>query len=553
MWKEVDVVAVGGGPAGVAAALAIKDGVSRMCESIVKGGKLMGSRKMLISVMIVSIIGFLLVPGAMSAPEKRLIIAVGHEPGSLDQSLVSAGADSVVVENWGEFPIYRVSRGDLKPGLATSWKMSPDGKEIEFTLRKGVKFHSGDLLTVKDVQFSFERGMAKNPLTRSRLKSVERFEVIDDYRYKIHFKMPDVLFIPNRGGMAIVSKSYYERVGEDKFIKQPVGTGPYKFVRHASGEYVDMERFEEYWGEKPSVKEARFYFVPEDTTRLARLKTGEVDLIGNCPYPSVKDIEKSPGLKVVRFASNHPTVSVVFSNRNPKTPWHDRRVRLAMAHAIDCNAIIKNVLHGIPNHWAFFAPHELGYDPNFKHYPYDPKKARELLAEAGYPKGFELKLYWRITGTYPMSREVTEAAASYLEAIDIRTKLVGEEYITALSRQRAAKSPEAEYVGCFGHGRAGGSDPISSLDIFYSKDGAFSVYSNPELEKVIAEARTTVNDTKRGELIKKAVRMIQEDVASIPIYNTVVVYAMKENINFNPTQKQALELVPVKDVTMSEK
>jgi peptide/nickel transport system substrate-binding protein len=203
--------------------------------------------------------------------------------------------------------------------------MSPDGKEIEFTLRKGVKFHSGDPLTVKDVQFSFDRGKAKNPLTQSRLRSVERFEAIDDYRYKIRFKTPDVTFIPNRG----VWQSFQNLLrqgGEEEFGHEPVGTGPYKFVRHAPGEYVDIERFEDYWGEKPSVKEARFYFIPENTTRLAKLKSGEVDLIGNCPYPLVKDVEKSPGLKVVRLASNHPTVSVVFANRNPKTVA-DKRVR----------------------------------------------------------------------------------------------------------------------------------------------------------------------------------------------------------------------------------
>jgi len=512
----------------------------------------MGKRKMLFSLTTVLIIGFLSVPWARSAPAKKLMVAVGHEPGTMDQSLSSAGADSAVVENWADFPIYREPSGDLKPGIVTSWKMSQDGKEIEFTLRKGVKFHSGDPLTVKDIQFSFDRGKAKNPLTQSRLRSVERFEAIDDYHYKIHFKKPDVTFIPNRGGMAIVSKTYYDRVGEEKFVKQPVGTGPYKFVRHEPGEYVDIERFEDYWGEKPSVKEARFYFIAENTTRLAKLKSGEVDLIGNCPYPLVKEVEKSPGFKIIKLASNHPTVSVVFANRNPKTPWHDKRVRLAMAYAIDYDAILKNVLYDIPNHWVFLAPYELGYDPGLKHYPYDPKKARELLTEAGYPKGFDLKLYYRITGTYPMSAEVPEAVAAYFEAVGIRTKTIGEEYIPALSRQRAAKSPEAEYVGCFGHGRSGGVDPSSNLNIFYSKDGPFSVYYNEELEKIINEATAAINDNNRGELIKKAVKIIDEDVASIPIFNTVIVYGMKKNIDFKPTQKFALELLLIKDVTVSE-
>lgn len=516
-----------------------------------KGGKAMRGRTILIIVAVVSIFGAVLTPYGEAASPRKLIVAVGQEPTSLDPSLCFTGGDYVVVDNWGEPLVYKAPTGDLKPGLATSWKMSPDGKQIEFTLRKGVKFHSGDPLTAKDVEFSFQRGLAKNAITRTRLKSMDRFEIIDDYRFRIHFKAPDVTFIPNRaGGAAIVSKRYYDRVGEDKFVKQPVATGPYKVVSYVPGEYVDIERFEEYWGEKPSVKEARFLFVAEDATKMAKLKAGEVDIINNCLYPMVKDIEKTPGLKVMKLETNHQTPCVVFSTRNTKTPWHDRRVRLAMAYAIDCDSIIKNVLHGIPNRWAFLASYELGYDPNLKPYPYDPKKARELLAEAGYPKGFDLKLYWLITGLVPMMRETAEAIASYFEAVGIRTKLIGEEYAAGQARFRAAREPEAEYVGLFPAGRAGSSEPAYFLDLYFSADGGYSIYYNPELEKVIAEAKATLDDAKRGELIKKAVKITYDDVASITIFNNVAVYALKSNIDFRPTQKHNMNLVLVKDVTM---
>ncbi len=348
----------------------------------------------------------------------------------------------------------------------------------------------------------------------------------------------------------IVSKGYYDRVGEDKFTKQPAGTGPYKFARHAPGEYVDIERFEEYWGEKPPVKEARFYFVPEESTRVAKLKTGEVDMINNCPYTSVEEVEKSPGLKIIKFQANHPTPSVVFGNRNPNVPWHDKRVRLAMAYAIDCDAIIKNLLRGIPNRWAFLAPYDLGYDPEVKRYVYDPKKAKELLAEAGYPKGFDLTLYWPLTGYLPMARETSEAIASYFEAVGIKTKLVAEEYLASLQRLRASKTPEAKFVAYRAPGRAGGVEPSYFIDLFFGSTGGFSPYSNPELDEVIAQARATVDDSKRAKLIQKAVRIIQEDVASIPIFNVIPVYAMKKNIDFTPTQKIVHDLVLVKDVTI---
>lgn len=499
-------------------------------------------------VIMVGVVGFLFAASGHAAPVKKFIAAIPQEPTSMDPSLSYIGGDYTVTNNIAEYPISRAPNGDLGPGLATSWKVSQDGKEIEFTLRKGVKFHSGDPLTTKDVKFSYERGLAKNTIIKTRLKLVERLEIIDDYHYKFHFKAPDVTFIPNYGGMFIVSKSYYDRVGEDKFVKEPVGTGPYKLVRYVPGEYVDFERVEDYWGEKPLVKEARFYFVAEDTTRVAKLKAGEVDFINGCPYPAVKDVEKSSDLKIIKFATNHPTAFICFSNQNPNVPWHDRRVRLAMAYAIDNDAIVKNVLNGLPNHWAWLAPYELGYDPNLKPYPYDPKKARELLSEAGYPKGFELKFYWPITARLAMPREVSEAIAAYWEAVGIRTRLVGQEWNAHLSRHRASKGPTAEYVGLYSGAASGAPDPTYYMGISLDPESAHCVYYNPDLYKLIMEATRTANESRRAEIIRKVTSAVHEDVAVIPVYNMIAVYAMKKSIDFTPTQKYAMDLILIKDV-----
>lgn len=480
---------------------------------------------------------------------RKVVIAVGQEPGTTDQILAAVGGDYYAVENYGEFLISWAQNGDLVPGLATSWKVSSDGKQIEFMLRKGVKFHSGDLFTAKDVEFSYARAVEKNPTRRARLRALERIEIVDDYRVRMHFKTPDVTFLPERGICPIASKSYYDKVGEDVFVRKPVGTGPYKFASYLPGQYIDLELFDGYWGKKPSLKEARFLFVPEDTTRAAKLKVGEVDMITGLPYSMIKDVEKDPGLKLMKVAKNHPTPSVVFSNRNPKTPWHDRRVRLAMAYAIDRQTMLKTVLMGIPNFWPFLAPGELGYDPNLKHYPYDPKKAKELLAEAGYPKGFDLKFYWAITGRWPMARETAEAIASYFHAVGIRTKLVGQEWVTHLAMVRASKGADAEFVGIWG-GSAGSSDPTFAFETFFYSEGGMSVYYNPEFDKVFLEAKSTMDDTRRGELIKKAVKMLHEDVASIPLYNTVAIYAMKKNIDFVPPFKTNFEILFLKDITV---
>jgi peptide/nickel transport system substrate-binding protein len=508
----------------------------------------MSGRKEWIPSMIALAVGILLALNLTPVHAQQLKVAVGSEPASMDASLNSIGSDYIFTDNLVEYLIYRSIDGKLGPGLATSWKVSPDGKIMDFTLRKGVKFHSGDLFTANDVKFSLERAKAKNPTTRVRLRSVDRVEIIDDYQLKIHFSEPDASFIPNRGGTPIVSKSYYDRVGEEKFVKEPVGTSPYKLKKYVPGEYADIERFDGYWGERPSVKDARFYFVAEDMTRIAKLRAGEVDIINSCPYPYVKEIEKSKEFKIIKFEACQTAPSILFHNFNPNTPWYDRRVRLAMAYAIDYKAIIKNVLYGLPNHYTFLAPYEVGYDSGLKDYPYDPKRAKELLVEAGYPKGFDLKLYWEITGRYPMAREIAEAAASYFEAVGIRTRLIGEETATHFARMRGAKKPDGEFVSVRTFGRA--PEPAYSLALHFTSYGANGIYSNPESDRLIAEARATIDDAKRGELVKKAVKIIHDDVGRIPICDIVAFYAMKKNINFTPTQGILFDLVLVKDVVM---
>jgi peptide/nickel transport system substrate-binding protein len=354
------------------------------------------------------------------AKAKKVLIAVSTEPFSLDASSDSFGENGITLGNINEFLIGRDTSGKLIPGLASSWKVSPDGKTIEFTLRKGVKFHNGDLLTAKDVVFTFDRARKVNPRMAVSLKAIDKIEVVDDFHFRFLLNTPDVTLVPNRLGVMIVSKSYYDRVAEDKFVKAPVGTGPYKFVRYEAGQYIDMERFEDYWGKKPPVREARIYYVPEDMTRIAKLQAGEVDLIQGIPFNLVKMIESSPNLKAARLETNSPSMGVVFSTWNPNKPWYDKRVRQAMAYAIDCNAIVKNVLLGIPNRWPWLAPGEVGYDATVKLYPYDPKKAKELLTEAGYPNGFECKLYWPSSYRVPMQAEVVQAIASYFEAVGKR-------------------------------------------------------------------------------------------------------------------------------------
>ena len=473
-------------------------------------------------------------PFAMSAP-KKLVIATNLEPDVLDFTIMVTGpATYPIGENIYETLVDKALDGKRVPGLA-SWTVSPDGKLIEFTLRKGIKFHSGDPLTTKDIVFTWTRAAEKNPTWKRRLQPIN-MEIVDDYRIKLHFKEPDAIFLPYRAYLPIESKSYYDRVGEDKFIKNPVGTGPYKFVTWESGQYIDLKANEEYWRGAPSVKEVRFRIVKEDTTRVAMLKTGEADIILDVPWKDVASL-RSAGFKTVT-ADATPPCSIKFHLLNPKVPWYDKRVRQAIAYAIDSKAIIDKLFHGIPNHVARLASWEIGYDPELKPYPYDPEKAKKLLAEAGYPKGFEMPFYYMTGRSYGI-KETAEAAALYLKAVGINCKVEGLESVKFVKLQREVWHNSTDVEAVIGADPGPGPhyfEPTEAIDLMCNSKSLYSLYSNPNMDALIAEMQRTLDDTKRGELIKKACRMLQEELPTIVIWATRSVYGMKPNIDFTPVQ-----------------
>jgi peptide/nickel transport system substrate-binding protein len=243
-------------------------------------------------------------------------------------------------------------------------------------------------------------------------------------------------------------------------------------------------------------------------------------------------------------------MAVQFSTLNPNKPWYDKRVRQAMAYAVNADAIIKNILWGIPNRRPWLSPGVFGYDPTVQLYPYDPKKAKELLAEAGYPNGFEMKLYYAMGGRVPMQNETVEAIASYLGAVGIKVKLEGQENETFGATRKGAKKPTTDYIGYTSAGMPGSADPTLAAGLFFGCDGALSSYCNPELDKMIAEGRATINEAKRAEIIKRIVKILQEEVPTILIFNTVSVYGMRKSIDFVPTQRNNQDLMYVKDITV---
>src|SRR3989475_7097802 len=282
--------------------------------------------------------------------------------------------------------------GDNTPSLAESWTVSKDGITYEFVLRKGVKFHNGDPVTADDVKYSFDRyhGAAAK-LLKDRVREVE---IVDGGRVRFHLKEPWPDFMTFYGTSAtgaawIVPKKYVEKVGEDGFKKAPVGAGPYRFVSFNPGIDLVMEAFEGYWRKVPSVKRLVFRSMPDETTRAAALKAGDVDIVYLLTGPTAEDIKRSPGLRLA--AAKPPGVILLDlpEQWDSKSPWHDRRVRQAASLAIDRRALNQAETLGFSRPTGSVIPRVLEFSRAFEPDPYDATKAKKLPAEAGDPAGFD--------------------------------------------------------------------------------------------------------------------------------------------------------------------
>jgi peptide/nickel transport system substrate-binding protein len=283
--------------------------------------------------------------------------------------------------------------GQQTPSLAESWTQSKDGLTYEFVIRKGVKFHNGEPVTATDVKFSFERYKgAGAKLLKERVREIQ---IVDAGRVRFVLKEPWPDFMTFYGTSAtgsgwIVPKAYVEKVGDDGFKKAPVGAGPYRFVSFNPGVELVMEAWEGYWRKVPNVKRLVLRSLPEETTRAAALKKGEVDIAYLFTGPVAEDVQRTPGFKLVAPKESQGTFWIDLPDQwDPKSPWHDKRVRQAASFAIDRQSLNKAETLGFSKPTGSLIPRALEYSKFFEPDPFDPPRAKRLLAEAGYPSGFD--------------------------------------------------------------------------------------------------------------------------------------------------------------------
>jgi len=400
----------------------------------------------------------------------------------------------------------------MAPSLAESWSASPDGLVYEFVLRKGPKFHNGDPVTAEDVKFSLERyrGTAASSF-RERIAAVE---VIDPQRVRVRFKQPWPDFMtfygtPATGAGWIVPKKYVEKVGDDGFKKAPVGAGPYRFVSFTPGVELVLEAYEQYWRKTPSVKRLVFKAVPDESTRLAMLKRGEADIVYSIRGALAEELQRTPGLTL---KPNYPpaTFWLVFVDQwDAKSPWHDRRVRLAVNLAIDRAAInqaetlgFSKITHSIiPSSFDFF------WQPPA--YAYDPARARQLLADAGYPNGFDAGDYY-CDVSYA---NLAEAVVNYLKAVGIRAQLRPLERAAffAQYRERKLRNIIQSGSGAFGN-------TATRLEAFVAAGGAYVYGSYADVDGLFREQASEMDRKKREATLQRIQQLMHEKAMVAPIW-----------------------------------
>jgi peptide/nickel transport system substrate-binding protein len=399
----------------------------------------------------------------------------------------------------------------MGPALAESWSESPDGLTYEFKLRSGLKFHNGDPCTVEDVVFSFTRYKGVGAAEfKAKVKNVE---VVDAQTVRFHLQQPWPDFMTFYGTTAtaagiVVPKKYLEQVGEDGFKKHPIGMGPYKFVSHTPGIELVLDANEAYWRHAPYIKRILMKGVPEPTTRLAMLKRGEADIAVALEGEVAEEVKRDPKLQLVD--TRHASIQWLdFAEQwAPKSPWHDKRVRLAANYALDRQAINEAACLGFCPPTAVIIPRVMDFALQTEPLPYDPEKARQLLKEAGYPNGFDAGELAPIPPFYVLG----EAVVNYLNAVGIRVKMRTMERAAFYTAWREKKLPGLSIVGSGASGNA-----ATRVEAFIYSKGTYAYGGYPDIDELFQQQAVERDKAKREALLHRLQQLTMERVMYAPI------------------------------------
>ena len=397
------------------------------------------------------------------------------------------------------------------PSLAENYSVSPDGLRYTFVLRDGTEFHNGAPVTAEDVKYSFDRYRgAGHADMKQRVTSIE---IPSPGVVSFHLKEPWPDFLTYYGNATgagwIVPKAYMEKVGEEAYKKAPIGAGPYKFVSFTPGVELILEANERYWRKVPQIKRLVLKVIPDESTRLVALKRNEIDIAYSIRGELAAEIERTPGLKISATVGSAPYWMYFPDQWDPKSPWHDIRVRRAAGYAIDYDTINKALTLGhshitgsvMPENFEFFKPTPLPV--------YDPVKAKQLLADAGYPDGFDGGFYT----TDSSYANLGEAVMNNLAVVGIRAKLRPVERVAFFKAYG-----EKKYKGIIQGASGAFGNVATRMQQFVVKDGVYSYGGYPEIDALFPLQAKETNVAKRTAILHQMQDLLHDRAMYVGIW-----------------------------------
>ena len=483
-------------------------------------------------------------PAAEEAPT-TLVIAQDRDPQRIDPNFVRSVEAETVSQTMYDSLIALDTGGVPVPSLAESWSF-PDNSRMELKLREGVQFHNGEPFNAEAVRVSLERMQDEEHGShlRNQFLSIESLEIVDDHNIVFHLSQPEANLLYALTRLMIIPPAYYAEVGSEGIEANPVGTGPFMFVSYTVDDATVVRRNPNYWSGSPKgqpmVEEVRIRVIPEATVRVAELTTGGVHIADTVPADQRSAVVNA-GMELVSFYDAKPFWMIL--NRTgfgtdadaatgeqavQYTALQDKRVAQALNYAVDRQAIIDSLMGGD----AFglgqpFGRRGFGYPEDDQPYPYDPDLARQLLADAGYADGFQLD----ILATHATNLDPVVAVMGYFEEVGIRPKL--EVINTTIANDRwIADSHPGIRVSSW-------NNPETAADLLFRTGGFISVFSNPELDELLAIDKVTLDLDERRAVLKQITDLLHDDPFAVYLWTEPSRVGINQNVitGFQPHAK----------------
>ncbi|PIC63877.1 hypothetical protein CSV79_09375 [Sporosarcina sp. P13] len=473
----------------------------------------------------------------------EITVALPAEPSTLLGSTDPAAATHLILRNIYNNLMSYDGEGNFVPELATEWK-NIDELTWEFKLREGVKFHNGAPFNAESVKYTVD--YLTNPESKSAfsgkwVKDLKEVKIVDEYTIQFITHEPKVSFLHNFiiNDIHPLEPGYIEEVGWEKAASNPIGTGPYKVTEWKRGESISFVVNEDYWDGEPEIKKATIKFIPEFSSRLSALLSGDVDLIKSVPFDSTERVEADANTKIISAYTGRNTFIAL--NTSKEGPLQDVRVRQALNYAVDTDLLIANVMNGHAKKLtSTLTPFNASHF-EVDEYEYNPEKAIELLAEAGYePEDINLT-FDTTNGYFPMDSQIVQAIAGELEKLGMKINVVQNE--TGVYIQKATSKGMGDM---YFFTSAAATEGESFYSFFYSPTGVYTYIDDQKLLEEIGAAFPIFEEKERQEAMNNIQQKLRDEAVSIPLWISEDAWGAANDVIFEPKYNEQLDFKDIK-------